>query len=56
MDDLAEGVYQRLMICHDRVGQKAEAVGVYNRCHKTLAGVLGIPPSPVTEALRKSLR
>jgi len=56
VDDLAEGFYQRLMICHDRVGQKAEAVGVYNRCNKTLAGVLGIPPSPETEGIRKSLR
>jgi len=56
VDDLAEGFYQRLMICHGRLGQAAEAVEVYNRCRKTLTGVLGIPPSPVTETLRKSLR
>jgi two-component SAPR family response regulator len=56
VDDLAEGFYQRLMICHGRLGQTAEAVEVYNRCRKTLTGVLGIPPSPETEALRKSLR
>jgi two-component SAPR family response regulator len=56
VDDLAEGFYRRLMFCHGRIGQAAEAAAVYNRCHKTLAGVLGIPPSPETEALRKSLR
>jgi DNA-binding SARP family transcriptional activator len=56
VDDLAEGFYQRLMICHSRLGQTAEAVVVYNRCHKALTGVLGIPPSPETEAVRKSLR
>ena len=54
VDDLAEGFYQRLMICHGRLGQTAEAVGVYDRCRKTLTGVLGIPPSAETEAIRKS--
>jgi len=56
VDDLAEGFYQRLMFCHGRLGQTGEAVGVYNRCHKALTGVLGISPSPETEAIRKSLR
>jgi len=54
VDDLAEGFYQRLMICHGRLGQTAEAMGVYDRCRKTLTGVLGIPPSAETEAIRKS--
>jgi LuxR family maltose regulon positive regulatory protein len=56
VDELAEVFYQRLMTCHWRVGQAAEAAGVYDRCRKTLATVLGILPSPETEALRKSLR
>jgi two-component SAPR family response regulator len=56
VDDLAEGFYQRLMYCHGRLGQAAEAEGVYGRCRKTLTGVLGIPPSAETEAIRKSFR
>jgi two-component SAPR family response regulator len=56
VDDLAEGFYQRLMLCHGRLGQIAEAVGVYDRCRKTLTAVLGILPSPETETIRRSLR
>lgn len=54
VDHLAEDFYRRLIHCHRRLGQEAEALGVYERCRKTLAAVLGIPPSPETEALVRS--
>lgn len=55
VDDLAEEFYRRLILCHRRLGQEAEALGVYARCRKTLAAVLGIPPSPETTAVAKPL-
>jgi ATP/maltotriose-dependent transcriptional regulator MalT/DNA-binding SARP family transcriptional activator len=56
VDDLAEDFYQRLMICHQRSGQVAEALAVYNRCRKTLSAVLGVAPSADTEAIAKLIR
>jgi len=56
VDDLAEDFYQRLIFCHGRLRQTAEAVKVYDRCRRTLAAVLGIPPSAETEAIRKTIR
>ncbi len=55
VDDLAENFYQRLMACYQRMGRKAEALAVYNRCRKTFSAVLGIEPSPETEALRAEI-
>ncbi|HZW36501.1 MAG: AfsR/SARP family transcriptional regulator, partial [Deltaproteobacteria bacterium] len=55
VDDLAEGFYQRLMVCQRRLGRDAEALNVYHRCRKALAAALGIPPSPETEAIVKPL-
>jgi LuxR family maltose regulon positive regulatory protein len=56
MDDLAEEFYQRLMTCHHRNGQVAEALAVYNRCSKTLSAVLGVAPSADTEAIADRIR
>ncbi len=56
VDDLAEEFYQRLMICHHRAGQVAEAATAYNRCRKVLSSMLGISPSPGTEAIAKGIR
>jgi ATP/maltotriose-dependent transcriptional regulator MalT/DNA-binding SARP family transcriptional activator len=56
VDDLAEEFYQRLMICHQRNGQVAEALAVYNRCSKTLSAVLGVAPSADTEAIADRIR
>jgi|GEM_PF-2060304 len=43
------------MICHQKLGHVAEGLAVYRRCKKTLVSVLGVEPSPKTEAVRKSL-
>ena len=55
VDDLAEELYRRLMLCHQRLGQKVEALSAYRRCEKILKDTLGIEPSPETRALYKTL-
>ena len=55
VDELAEEFYQHLMICHQQLGQHAEAFKVYRRCRDTLSAVLGIDPSPRTETIHKNL-
>jgi DNA-binding SARP family transcriptional activator len=55
VDDLAEGLYQHLMLCLARLGRKSESIGVYGRCKKTLSAILGIGPSQKTECIYKSL-
>ena len=56
VDPLVEEYYQRLMICHQRRGHRAEAMSVYLRCNETLRRYLGIAPSPETEAIYRSIR
>jgi len=54
-DELAEELYRRLMVCHLRQGQEAEALSVYRRCRKTLSSVLGVNPSEKTRAIAESI-
>ena len=56
VDDLAESLYQRLIVCYRRLGARAEALAVYRRCRDALASGLGVEPSPETEALHRALR
>jgi DNA-binding SARP family transcriptional activator len=56
VDGLAEEFYQRQMVYYQRLGRRAEALVVYQRCRRILAAVLGVSPSPETEALYRSLR
>ena len=51
VDSLVEELHQHLMICYHELGQRAEAVSVYNRCRSLLVSSLGIPPSRKTEDL-----
>ncbi len=55
LDNLAEGLYRRLMICHHENGEPAEGLNVYRRCRDMLSIVLGVKPSPETEAIRNTL-
>ena len=55
VDDLAEEFYQRLISCYERLGRRAEALAVYQRCRRTLTA-LGATPSPETESLCRLLR
>ena len=51
VDDLQEHFYRGLIICHNQLGQEAEALSVYRECHALLFAVLGHPPSAETKAL-----
>ena len=52
LDNLAESLYRRLMICHRELGETAEALRAYRRCRDLLSVVLSIKPSAETEAIR----
>lgn len=56
IDDTAEDLYQRPMICHSRLDQSAEAMAAYQRCRDVLATTLQVKPSKRTEALLRELR
>ena len=53
LDNLAEEFYQGLILCYNRIGQKSDAMLTYDRCSHVLSEVLGVEPSPATEAVRK---
>jgi adenylate cyclase len=55
LDNLAEALYRRLMNCYIELGEPAEALNSYRRCRDMLSVVLGIEPSPETEAIRATL-
>jgi two-component SAPR family response regulator len=52
LDPSGESLYRGLMACHLGLGEPAEALLVYRRCRELLDAVLGVAPSPATEALR----
>ncbi|ODS33379.1 MAG: ATP dependent transcriptional activator [Candidatus Scalindua rubra] len=53
--DLAEELYQRLIICYYRIGCNADVVGVYKRLEKVLSAASGITPSQKTKQIFKRL-
>ena len=55
-DSLAEEFYQRLMTCYHRLGRKAEALAVYNRCRDILSRVLGTGPSSKTKDIYLAIK
>jgi two-component SAPR family response regulator len=55
VDDLAEEVYQHLIVGYQRLGRQADAVVIYERCRRRLRDVLGVSPSVETERLHRSL-
>lgn len=55
-DSLAEPIYRRLMLAHLVLGQKAEALDAYRRCREMLSIMLGVGPSPETEAAAAKAR
>jgi len=54
-DDLAEELYQGVMRCYQHMQRRAEGLAVYRRMRQTLSVTLGIKPSPVSEAIYRSL-
>ena len=55
VDPLAEDLYRRLMLSHHRLHHHSEALAVYQRCRQNLLALLGVPPSPETQALYKEI-
>jgi DNA-binding SARP family transcriptional activator len=51
LEPFRETSYQRLMRAHAAVGNRAEALRVYERCRRLLSEELGVDPSPPTEAV-----
>jgi DNA-binding SARP family transcriptional activator len=55
VDNLAEELYQGLIVCNFSLGLKTEALKAYQRCRDTLSEVIGIEPSLGTEKLYKEI-
>lgn len=55
VDDLAEELYRRLMLCHRRRGEVGEALSAFERCRRILATTLGIEPSAETIAVHQDI-
>jgi len=51
----AESFYRRLMICYSKLGRRAEALAVYQRCRQALLTHLGISPTAETQDLYRKL-
>jgi len=51
IEPFRETSYQLLMQAHAAVGNRAEALRVYERCRNLLSEELGVSPSPQTEAV-----
>ena len=56
IDNLFEDFYHRLMVCHENLGQRAEAVRVYGQCQTALSSNLGIGPSAKTQEIYNRIR
>jgi ATP/maltotriose-dependent transcriptional regulator MalT/DNA-binding SARP family transcriptional activator len=55
-DNLVEELHCRLMRCHLRLGQRAEALAAYRRCRELLSVVLGLQPAAETQALYREIK
>ena len=54
-DELCEGYYRNLMLCHQRRGEPSEALNTFERLRTVLAARLKATPSPETQAVYASL-
>lgn len=54
-DNLAESFYQRVMVCQNELGHRADAVKTYQTCCRLLQIHLGLSPSQSTEVLYASI-
>ena len=56
LQPLAEDVCRHLIRCQIALGRRAEAFEAYRRCRQQLSVLLGVRPSPETEALVEPIR
>ena len=55
IDPLVQNFWYHLMLCHQQLGETAEALAVYRRCRQVMSTELGIGPSAELESLRATL-
>jgi DNA-binding SARP family transcriptional activator len=55
IEPVAESFYRRLMACHTKLGQRAEALAIFQRCRQALLAHLGISPTRETQDLYQRL-
>ena len=51
IDEFVEKFYQRLMICYSSLGQKADALVIFDRCRKILFSAYGVEPNKKTNEI-----
>lgn len=54
-DEGREEFYRRVMLCHERLGSRAEVVSIYQRCCRVLRAAFGIEPSAATKAVYEKI-
>lgn len=55
IEPVAESFYRRLMTCHAQLGQRAEALAVFQRCRQALLTHLGVSPTRETQGIYQQL-
>jgi LuxR family maltose regulon positive regulatory protein len=55
IEPMAESFYRRLMACHAKLGQRAEALTAFQRCRQALLTHLGVSPTRETQTLYQKL-
>lgn len=56
LEPVAEELYQRLMVCYRELGQRTEALAIYERCRRILSEVLAVEPARDTREIHQTLR
>jgi len=56
LDEVAETFYLNLMNCHLKLGERAKALSVYERCTLSLAAILEMQPSAELQRLALHIR
>jgi ATP/maltotriose-dependent transcriptional regulator MalT/DNA-binding SARP family transcriptional activator len=54
-DSFCEEAYRGLMRCHAQAGEQAQAIRIYQECHRLLGEELNTEPSPETQLLYQTI-
>lgn len=56
LDPANEAAHQHIMVCYEAMGDRAAALRQYQACIEALQGLVGVRPSPMTEAIHQRLQ
>lgn len=56
LDPANEAAHQHIMVCYEALGDRAAALRQYGSCIEALGGLIGVRPSPMTEAIHQRLQ